>query len=711
MANLNMKVGLEVDKEIVLILKILLNNSLITTRRLQEESNYSKRQINYRINKINDMLQVKNVPLISLRADKEIMISKATKDAIKEILEKNYSKNTYYFSKEERLLCMYLMLFINQEDLSINHFTHYFKVSRSTVNLDFKDLLPELEKKGIKVKNSRINGYYLVGSEMEIRRVLIKSIIETLSSEKSSRVFDIFIEEYELDSFEEARKNILKLVEKYEINFVEDRLVEFIYIFIFLKARMYSKRRDILENIDIPKVAVMSSMKEYKFAEELLEIYERKENIKSHDITYISAWILGISVGNHDEDTEDREVISEIANKIMRKFGYLSGVYYISQRKIYKQLYSHFRSAYYRLLFKLPIYNPLCERVKEEYGLVYKLVCNTMDEFCNLFGEEIQEEEIAYLTMHFATFLSNRKEYDAIRKKVALIVCSNGVGSSAILYSELTNLFPDIHFLHPMEVSELESFADSVDIIFTTNYKVDGLKINVPIIKVSPVMTAKEKYKITREVYIQLGEIFFKQPKIDEVMNIIKKYADVTSENMLSNELSAYFAQIENYKQVENFVSKEGEGPMLSEITNETLIKLNVKAKDWEEAIRQSASVLVENNKATEDYVDAMVATTKESGPYIVITKHVALPHARPEAGAKDIAIGIATLETPVKFGNDENDPVKYVFSLSAVDSNSHLRAMSELVELLDKEEFFKVLDNAKKAEEIINYIKENEVQ
>lgn len=698
------------DKEIVLILEILLNSSLITTTRLQEESNYSKRQINYRINKINDMLKEKKVPLISLRSDKEIMISKKTKDVIKEILEKNYSKNTYYFSKEERLLCMYLMLFINQEDLSINHFTDSLKVSRSTVNLDFKDLLPELEKKGIKVKNSRINGYYLVGSEMEIRRVLIKNIIETLSSEKSSRVFDIFIEEYELDSFEEARKNILKLVKKYEITFVEDRLVEFIYIFIFIKARMYSKRRDVLENIDIPKVAVMTSMKEYKFAEELLEIYESKDIIKSHDITYISAWILGISVGNDDEDTEDRAVISEIVNKIMTKFGYLSGVYYISQKKIYKQLYSHFRSAYYRLLFKLPIYNPLCKRVKEEYGLVYRIVSNTMSEFCSLFGEEIQEEELAYLTMHFAMIFSNRKEYDALRKKVGLIVCSNGVGSSAILHSELTNLFPDIHFLPPMESSALESVADSVDIIFTTNYKAEGLKIDVPILKVSPVMTAKEKYKITREVYIQLGDIFFKQPKIDEVMNIIKKYADVTSENMLSNELSAYFAQIENYKQVESFAFKEGEGPMLSEITNETLIKLNVKAKNWEDAIRQSASVLVENNKVTEAYVDAMVATTKESGPYIVITKHVALPHARPEAGAKDIAIGIATLETPIVFGNDENDPVKYVFCLSAVDSNSHLRAMSELVELLEQEEFFRTLDNAKNAEEIINFIKENEV-
>lgn len=35
-------------------------------------------------------------------------------------------------------------------------------------------------------------------------------------------------------------------------------------------------------------------------------------------------------------------------------------------------------------------------------------------------------------------------------------------------------------------------------------------------------MTTKEKYKITREVYIQLGDIYLRQPKIDEVMDIIK---------------------------------------------------------------------------------------------------------------------------------------------------------------------------------------------
>lgn len=145
---------------------------------------------------------------------------------------------------------------------------------------------------------------------------------------------------------------------------------------------------------------------------------------------------------------------------------------------------------------------------------------------------------------------------------------------------------------------------------------------------------------------------------------------------------------------------------MLSQIINENLIRLNVSATDWEDAVRKSASALLENGKIEASYIDEMISTCKEVGPYIVITKHVALPHARPEAGAKEIAIGIATMEHPIEFGNEDNDPVKYIFSLSAVDQNTHIQAMSELAELLDKEEFYAVLDKAKTPEEIMNYIR-----
>lgn len=691
------------DRDIIAILQILLNNRVVNIKTLQEESDSSKRQVNYRLNKINEMIKLENNEKINIGTSKDICITPKTRQAIKAILEKNYSRNTYYFGKEERLVYMYLMLFISKDYISINHFMDSMKVSRSTVNLDLKDLIPELEKSEIYIKNNRVNGYYLVGSEKELRRVAIKNIIEMLSSRENSRVLDLFIEEYNLDNFENSKKIISELLEKHNISFVENRLLEFIYIFIFLKARMSAISLGNLGNIDIPNINIMKELKEYRFTEELIEKFQVKDKIHAKDLMYISAWIIGISVGDVQEETKDKYFITEIVNKIIYKFQSISGISCSNYIKIFNQLYSHFRPAYYRLIFKLPICNALSEKVKVEYELVYKIVSNTMKEFYALFGEEIQEEELAYLTLHFATIFSGKKEYEVIDKKIAVILCSNGVGSSAILYAELQNLFPEIHFLPPLESVKLGSIVDKVDIIFTTNYVELETDLNIPVIRVSPVMTSKEKYKVTRELYIQLGEVFLKKPKIEEVMDIIKKHANVVSEDMLIEDLLTYFTQIENLK-IEGVRT-----PMLSELTNESLIKLKISAKNWEDAIRQSASVLIENGKATAGYVDEIVKTAKEAGPYIVITKHVALPHARPEAGAKEIAIGIATLESPVVFGNIENDPVKYIFCLSAVDNSSHLRAMSELVELLSMDTFYEMLENAKDPKEIMDFIKQNE--
>ena len=103
------------------------------------------------------------------------------------------------------------------------------------------------------------------------------------------------------------------------------------------------------------------------------------------------------------EETKDCILISDMVGKIMTRFEYLSGVHYQDREEIFIQLYSHFRPAYYRLLFKLPIFNPLCDKVKEEYGELYQLMEETMKPFHVIFGEEIQSGEIAYLTMHFAS--------------------------------------------------------------------------------------------------------------------------------------------------------------------------------------------------------------------------------------------------------------------------------------------------------------------
>lgn len=148
---------------------------------------------------------------------------------------------------------------------------------------------------------------------------------------------------------------------------------------------------------------------------------------------------------------------------------------------------------------------------------------------------------------------------------------------------------------------------------------------------------------------------------------------------------------------------------MLSDIIDENLIQLRISSTDWEDAIRKSAYPLFKNGKITASYIDAMIDNVKEAGPYIAITKHVALPHARPQDGAKEIALAISTLEKPVNIGNKDNDPIKYIFCLSALDSESHIQAMSQLVKLLEKNEFYNILDRAKSPKEVMEYIRKHE--
>lgn len=149
---------------------------------------------------------------------------------------------------------------------------------------------------------------------------------------------------------------------------------------------------------------------------------------------------------------------------------------------------------------------------------------------------------------------------------------------------------------------------------------------------------------------------------------------------------------------------KVGEN-VLKHLTSEKLIRLQLEANDWEDAIRQAAQPLLEEGKIKPSYIEGIIRNVKEAGPYIVITPHVALPHTRPEEGVIESAIGIATLKEPICFGNAENDPVKYVFCLCAVDSKSHLGALADLANLLENDAFYRLLDTTTDPKEIMDFL------
>lgn len=144
---------------------------------------------------------------------------------------------------------------------------------------------------------------------------------------------------------------------------------------------------------------------------------------------------------------------------------------------------------------------------------------------------------------------------------------------------------------------------------------------------------------------------------------------------------------------------------MLRELTDASLVKLRIQAEDWQDAVRQAAQPLIDQSLIRESYVEDIIQGVQDYGPYIVVTKHVALPHARPEAGALQNAIGIATLKNPVCFGNKDNDPVKYMFCLSATDNEKHLAGLAQLADLLDNQDFLNMLDHALTPEQVMDYL------
>lgn len=139
-------------------------------------------------------------------------------------------------------------------------------------------------------------------------------------------------------------------------------------------------------------------------------------------------------------------------------------------------------------------------------------------------------------------------------------------------------------------------------------------------------------------------------------------------------------------------------------------IELNVEAIDWEDAVFKGAKILLDKEYITVEYIDEIINKVKKIGPYIVIAPGIALPHARPEEGVKKLSMSIMTLKNPIEFGNEDNDPVRLLITLATVDNETHLKVLSQLVELLDnsddinkifaavdKEEIMRVLDKYSK--------------
>ena len=129
-------------------------------------------------------------------------------------------------------------------------------------------------------------------------------------------------------------------------------------------------------------------------------------------------------------------------------------------------------------------------------------------------------------------------------------------------------------------------------------------------------------------------------------------------------------------------------------------VLVGASARDWVEAVRLAGELLVRDGVVEERYAEAMVRVTEELGPYAVIAPGVAMPHARPEDGAREVGLSLVVLREGVNFGSP-NDPVYVVIGFAAKDKTSHLRVLQQLAEFLSEPDVVEELKRIRSEDEL----------
>lgn len=125
---------------------------------------------------------------------------------------------------------------------------------------------------------------------------------------------------------------------------------------------------------------------------------------------------------------------------------------------------------------------------------------------------------------------------------------------------------------------------------------------------------------------------------------------------------------------------------------------------DWQQAIKLAAEPLLSNKTIEKGYVSEILNVVKSEGPYINIGPKIALAHSRPTGNVHKIGLSILKTNHSINLVNNDH-PVNLWFVLAAVDNNSHLAVIKELMELLTDKTAVADMLNATNESEILKII------
>jgi transcriptional antiterminator/mannitol/fructose-specific phosphotransferase system IIA component (Ntr-type) len=583
--------------------------------------------------------------------------------------------------------------------ITINSLSDRMMVSRSTIINDLNQVREWLIENNLSLESSKGHGIKVSGNELDIRKSATRILFQSMDTLNFLNISSIrLFKDIDLDFI----KNSIKVAEEQMESTFSDDAFNNLVIHIAIAVKRIQLSKDIV--MDKEELKNLRKTAEFAIASSIANMLEEKFGISipEDEIGYITIHLLGSNVtymGNLDKD--DWVHIHLIASTLIENAGNKAHINFNNDNQLFDGLVQHIRPAIYRIKHDLKIKNPLINEIKENFYDMFKNIEESVKFIEKELESNISEEEIGYLTLHFMASLERINNNNYKRPNV-LVVCATGIGTSKFVATKLKSIF-DINIIDTISSQDIEKVLksnNSIDLIVTT------IPIDVDKIRCIEVNTFLTENNIS-DLSLFFAKFIKREENMiqhmgkntaDKILDIIKDNCTIKDYHILKNKLAVYL-NIKDDKMNKDYK------PSLKELINTNFININIEAKTWEDAVRKSGQILMDNGCIEKSYIDAMVNTVKRVGPYIVILPGIAMPHASPEDGVLKTGISILTLKTPVSFGNKENDPVSILIAISTISKLNHMNALKQLMDIIERDDFVLKALAAQKPEEILNLI------
>lgn len=687
-------------------LSVMKSEHNVYSDEFMKEFNVSQRTIRNEVNTINSLLKANGLAEIVIGSSGIISYDADKSLALELLLQDDFDFYTYKLNKEERKIIVSLMLLNSDDYITISSIAEEIFISRQTLINDLEEVKKQFTTFGLEIQSNSNKGLCVTGNEGDKRDMMLSIIYGNAHNLAEEAVFSdpfarlmmtFFFGDMPREIFE---RSIKSAEEKYGVYFTDASYIKVLYYTMVVIRRIatHNHHADVV-------VEKMENISKLEMAKDILQYLCNYHDIpcKVNEI-YLLAEVLGNQryIKNEIFNNRDALKIQVIATRFISIISEELDINLNNDFIFYENLVAHLEATLMQE-FDESNTNPVLDILTQNYCEIFQITQEHVHIFSKFMGRSMNEHEISYVVMHICAALERRKNAETPAK--VIVVCGGGVGTGQLLVEKLKRQFK-FDILEVTSVHNLsKELEEKADLIISTVALRNVRRANVII---TPLLSDSDYLKI-QKVIKTLDLKDGKEVIKDEIDadKLIEHFMPIFQEYVPQERQEEFFKEIQK---AASDLKKNDEvgvlGRYLHELLHKDHILLDVSCADYKEAITLGGSLLVKTGEIDVSYIEDMIQNVEDHGPYFVISKGFAIPHAPICGGVKDVGMSLLRLRRPITFIDADVGEIEFVCCLSAVDAESHTRALFNLINLLEDNDFKDQLHIVETAEGMTHIIK-----